>query len=464
MTKKKKFLQSQKGVVLITPESLEAMLMLRGHQIPNIFEKLRYIIIDELHAFMGSERGKQLQSQMHRLDVTLKRTTPRIALSATLGDMKKAGEFLRPKSPVMAEIVESKSDARELKISVKGYEGDELAYAFPLIAEDLFQKVRGNNNLVFPNSRQKVEFLADKLREQSEKQRVENEFFPHHGNLSKEIREETEAALKSKKPVTAICTTTLELGIDIGDVKTVGQIGCSPSVASLRQRLGRSGRRKGESAILRGYVIEDGVDAHNLISDRLREQTIQFIAQMSLLFQRWYEPPRIENLHLSTLIQQLLSLIAQHQGIRAIDAWQILCDGSFDNISKADFIALLRHLGTLDIVTQDSSGILLHGGKGEKIVNDYKFYAAFQESDEYRIVYNHKTLGTLPVDYTVDVGDCIIFAGRRWLVQHVQNGVDKIMRIDVVPDATGKLPKFSGGGFSVDDRVRQEMYQILLSR
>ena len=126
-TKKKKFLQSQKGVVLITPESLEAMLMLRGHQISNIFENLRYIVIDELHAFMGSERGKQLQSQMHRLDVTLKRTTPRIALSATLGDMKKAGEFLRPKSPVMAEIVESKSDARELKISVKGYEGDELS-------------------------------------------------------------------------------------------------------------------------------------------------------------------------------------------------------------------------------------------------------------------------------------------------------------------------------------------------
>ena len=281
VTKKKKFLQSQKGVVLITPESLEAMLMLRGHQIPNIFEKLRYIIIDELHAFMGSERGKQLQSQMHRLDVTLKRTTPRIALSATLGDMKKAGEFLRPKSPVMAEIVESKSDARELKISVKGYEGDELAYAFPLIAEDLFQKVRGNNNLVFPNSRQKVEFLADKLREQSEKQRVENEFFPHHGNLSKEIREETEAALKSKKPVTAICTTTLELGIDIGDVKTVGQIGCSPSVASLRQRLGRSGRRKGEPAILRGYVIEDEIDADSPIWVRLREETVQFIAQIS---------------------------------------------------------------------------------------------------------------------------------------------------------------------------------------
>lgn len=462
VTKKKKFLQSQKGVVLITPESLEAMLMLRGHQIPNIFEKLRYIVIDELHAFIGSERGKQLQSQMHRLDVALKRTTPRIALSATLGDMEKAGEFLRPKSPVMAEIIESKNDARELKISVKGYEGDELEQAFPLIAADLFQKVRGSNNLVFPNSRQKVEFLADKLREQSEKQKVENEFFPHHGSLSKEIREATEAALKSNNPITAICTTTLELGIDIGDIKTVGQIGCAPSVASLRQRLGRAGRRKGESAILRGYVIEDGVDAHNLISDRLREQTIQFIAQMSLLFQRWYESPRIENLHLSTLIQQLLSLIAQHQGIRAIDAWQILCDGSFDNISKADFIALLRHLGTLDIVTQDSSGILLHGGKGEKIVNDYKFYAAFQESDEYRIVYNHKTLGTLPADYTVDVGDCIIFAGRRWLVQHVQNGVDKIMRIDVVPDATGKLPKFSGGGFSVDDRVRQEMYQILL--
>lgn len=466
-TKKKKFLQSQKGVVLITPESLEAMLMLRGHQIPNIFENLRYIVIDELHAFMGSERGKQLQSQMHRLDIALKRTTPRIALSATLGDMQKAGEFLRPKSPVMTEIIESKSDTRELKIFVKGYEGDksiieELETAFSSIAEDLFKKMRGRNNLVFPNSRQKVEFLADKLREQSEKQRVENEFFPHHGNLSKEIREETEAALKSKKPVTAICTTTLELGIDIGDIKTVGQIGCSPSVASLRQRLGRSGRRKGEPAILRGYVIEDEVDAHGLISDRLREKTIQFIAQINLLFQRWYEPPRIENLHLSTLIQQLLSLIAQYQGIRASDAWQILCDNSFDNISKTDFIVLLRHLGTLDIVTQDSSGVLLHGTKGEKLVNDYKFYAAFKEPEEYRIVHNHKTLGTLPADYHVDVGDCIIFAGKRWLVQHAQNGTDKIMRIDVVPDTTGKLPKFSGGEFFVDDQVRQEMYQILL--
>jgi ATP-dependent Lhr-like helicase len=462
-TKKKKFLQSQKGVVLITPESLEAMLMLRGHQIPNIFEKLRYIVIDELHAFIGSERGKQLQSQMHRLDVALKRATPRIALSATLGDMEKAGKFLRPKSPVMAEIIESKSDARELKISVKGYEGDELEYAFPLIGEDLFQKVRGSNNLVFPNSRQKVEFLADELREQSERQRVENEFFPHHGSLSKELREETEAALKSKKPITAICTMTLELGIDIGDIKTVGQISCAPSVASLRQRLGRSGRRKGESAILRGYVIEDEIDAHGLISDRLREQTIQFIAQISLLFQRWYEPPRIQTLHLSTLIQQLLSLIAQYQGILAIDAWQILCGSSFNNVSKDDFIALLRHLGMLDIVMQDSSGILLHGIQGEKIVNDYKFYAAFQESEEYRIVHNHKTLGTLPADYYVEIGDCIIFAGKRWLVQHIQKGTDKIMRIDVVPDTTGKLPKFSGGGFCVDDRVRQEMYQILLS-
>ncbi|MEI6745745.1 MAG: DEAD/DEAH box helicase [Methylococcaceae bacterium] len=466
-TKKKKFLQSQKGVVLITPESLEAMLMLRCHQIPSIFENLRYIIIDELHAFMGSERGKQLQSQMHRLDVALKRTTPRIALSATLGDMEKAGEFLRPKSPVMAEIVESKSDARELKISIKGYEGDQLEYAFPLIAEDLFQKVRGSNNLIFPNSRQKVEFLADKLREQSEKQRVENEFFPHHGNLSKEIREETEAALKSKKPVTAICTTTLELGIDIGDVKTVGQIGCSPSVASLRQRLGRSGRRKGESAILRGYVIEDEIDADSPVWVRLREGTIQFIAQISLLFQRWYEPPRIKNLHLSTLVQQLLSLIAQYQGITAANAWQILCVGGlFDNLDKQDFVLLLKALGRKEkeILMQTPNGLLLLGSDGEKLVNNYKFYASFKNDEEYRIVHEHKTLGTLPITYKVEVDDCIIFAGKRWLVRHIQHDNAEIKRIDVVKAPDGMLPTFDGGdGFLIDDKVRQEMYQILLS-
>ena len=131
------------------------------------------------------------------------------------------------------------------------------------ISQHLFKKLRGSNNLVFPNSRQEVEIFSDQLRELCKEHGIPNEFFPHHGNLSKEIREETEASLKSKGFATAICTTTLELGIDIGAVKNIAQIGPAPSVASLRQRLGRSGRRKGEPAILWGYAIENEIDAKN---------------------------------------------------------------------------------------------------------------------------------------------------------------------------------------------------------
>lgn len=489
-TKKKKFLQSQKGVVLITPESLEAMLILRGHDVPNIFKNLRYIVIDELHAFIGSERGKQLQSLMHRIDIAIKRATPRIALSATLGDMEKAGEFLRPKSPVMAEIIESKSDERELKILIKGYEechelNDEnldlfsaesekgyeecyelddenldLFFAESEISEHLFQKLRGSNNLIFPNSRQEVEFFADSLRQKSEDYGVDNEFFPHYGNLSKTIREEAEARLKSSTPVSVICTSTLELGIDIGGIKNVAQIGAPYSVASLRQRVGRSGRRKGEVGILWVYIAERAIGSESRLSDLLRENLVQVVAQVCLLLKGWYEAPRIQNLHLSTLIQQLLSLIAQYGGISAADAWQILCGaGLFGNVNKQDFMLLLRQLGEEDTLIQTPDGLLLHGVAGEKIVNDYKFYAAFKDAPEYRVIHGAKELGKIEESLSPEA-KYLIFVGQRWEICNFD--VQK-KRIEVIPAPTGKIPIFDGNGnFFVDDKVRQEMYQILV--
>lgn len=126
-----------------------------------------------------------------------------------------------------------------------------------------------------------MEYYADQLRLLCEQAAAPNEFWPHHGSLSKELREQTEAALKQKeRPATAICTSTLELGIDIGSVKSVVQIGPPPSVASLRQRLGRSGRRKGEPAILRGYALERPLSLDSPLSDRLREGLVQSVAMV----------------------------------------------------------------------------------------------------------------------------------------------------------------------------------------
>ena len=481
-TQKKRFLKDSQGCLLITPESLEAFLMTRGHAFFGLFNGLMYLVVDELHSFIGTERGKQLQSLMHRMDVCLKRKVPRIALSATLGDMNLAADFLRPGSGAQVEIVKSEESRQELKVIVKGYmireprlEGKEEVNSEDIkpdetvlqgelaISEHLYENLRGKNNLIFPNSRAKVEIYSDLLRHYCERDGLPNEFWPHHGNLAKEIREETERALKSSEhPTTAICTTTLELGIDIGTVKSVAQIGPAPSVASMRQRLGRSGRRKGEPAVLRSYALEAEITSKSGISDQLREGLIQSIAQIRLLVDGWYEPPQIGGMHLSTMIQQLLSLIAQYGGITVSDAWYILCNpGPFHIVNKQDFAILLKALGSKDVLTQIENGLLLHGGLGERLVNHYTFYAAFTSDEEFRVVCGGKPLGTLPLSHPIEPGSYIIFAGRRWQVE-LLDSEKKI--IQVVPAKGGKVPIFDGSHGSVGDRVREEMRKVLAEK
>lgn len=469
---KAKFLKRPKGVLLITPESLEALLCNRGTSMGFVFQSLMYVVVDELHAFIGSERGKQLQALLHRIEILIGRDVPRIGLSATLGDMSLAGEFLRPGHGTDVRLVCSKDSAAELRFRLKGFEESSLDPAMKatddheaqsprLIAKELFRVLRGSNNLVFPNSRRGVEQFTHLLNEECESNFVPTEFWPHHGSLSKEIRSETEAALKQKeRPATAICTNTLELGIDIGAVKSVVQIGPPPSVASLRQRLGRSGRRKGEPAILRGYTVEDEIHPKSSIVSRLRLPTVEFTAKCRLLLERWFEPPVTTGMHLSTLIQQLLSMIAQYGGLQAGEAYRLLCSqqAPFSCVSADDFKSLLRHLGALDVLMQDSSGLLLHAPVGERIVNHYSFYAAFATDEEFRIETAGRSLGSLPVSQMLAVGQRILFAGKTWLVQEIHQR-EKVI---VVARAKGGVPPvFSGGGGSVHSRVRQRMRELL---
>lgn len=466
---KTKFLNKTNGVLLITPESLEAMLCNRGTSVGRVFERAAFFVVDELHAFIGSERGKQLQSLLHRIERVIGRSVPRIGLSATLGDMSLAAEFLRPGKGSTVKLVESKSTGTELKILVKGYEEpivvrpeDTPEPASPsLIATHLFKSLRGSNNLVFPNSRREVERYTHLLNKLCLLQKVPNEFWPHHGNLSKEIRAETEAALKQKEyPATAVCTNTLELGIDIGAVKSVAQIGPPPSVASLRQRLGRSGRRKGEPAILRGYCVEDALGGQPPLSTELRLGTIQMIAMISLLLEGWFEPPVPNGAHLSTLVQQILSAIAQHGGATIGELYLLLCapETPFAGVSKEEFIGLARHLGEEKLLMQDSSGILLHGRIGEKFVNHYTFYAAFTTDEEFRMVAAGKTLGTIPVSQMLSTGQRILFAGKTWQVDEIDEPQKTIY---VTRTAGGVPPSFSGGAGRTHTRVRQRMRQLL---
>jgi len=482
---KREVLRDPRGILIITPESLEALFVGRGPEVRRLFAGLVYVVVDELHAFMGTERGRQLQSLLHRVELAIRRRVPRIALSATLGDMTLAAEFVRPGAPERVTLISATGEGAQVRLQLRGYRvapprddapapvewdstedasadaGDESDAGLRAVAEHLFQTLRGEDNLIFANSRTRVEAYADHLRRLSEERRVPNEFWPHHGSLSRELREDVEAMLKDRtRPVSVVCTTTLEMGIDIGDMKSIAQVGAPPSVASLRQRLGRSGRRGG-AAVLRIYVEEHELTDESPLQDALHAELVQTIAMVQLLLASWYEPPPSGALHLSTLVQQTLSLIAQHGGVRADQAWRTLCqNGPFSGVDAPTFTAFLRCLGQRELIQQAASGELLLGVRGEQLVGHYSFYTAFTTPEEYQLCAGSRPLGSLPIDFPVDEGSYLIFAGRRWRVVSVD---EERRLIDLAPAAGGRVPLFGGGGGLVHDRVREQMFDVYLS-
>ncbi|AUC56636.1 ATP-dependent helicase (plasmid) [Sagittula sp. P11] len=463
---KTRALKSPKGILLITPESLEALLIRRGLEIPRLFGATRAVVIDELHTVLDSERGVQLRSLLTRLELAIKRPVRRIGLSATLGDMDLAKAYLRPDAASSVQLIEANGGEAELKLQLRGYlsgdEDDNSPSATDAIAAHLFKHLRGSDNLVFAGARQRVEIYADRLRELCEREHLPQEFYPHHASLSREHRDFVERRLKDPaRPTTAVCTSTLELGIDIGDVTCVAQIGAPFSVAALRQRLGRSGRREGQPAILRQYAVEAKLTPESSFVDRLRLGLIRSIAMIDLLLEGWCEPPKPQALHLSTLVHQILSVIAQRGGASASVVYNVLCrEGPFRKVTTGVFADVLRAIGHPEtgLIEQSGSGLLLLGPTGEKLVEHYSFYAVFQTPEEFRLVAEGRDLGTLPIDNVLAPGMLLIFSGRRWVVQEIHD-LEKV--IVVKPAKAGVPPVFGGDAGDIHDEVIDRMFTVL---
>ncbi|MDY7093090.1 MAG: DEAD/DEAH box helicase [Acidobacteriota bacterium] len=468
---RRKVVEGSGGILLITPESLEAFFVLRGSRLPSLFRSLHYLVVDELHAFLGSARGKQLQSLLHRVEVLIGRRVPRIGLSATLGDLDVAAELLRPRGGAEVARIQDRSGGAEIRLQLRGYLAKdprrEASAESPTppsadrIPAHLFRVLRGGNHLVFANSRQRVELLSDDLRELAESQRVPNEFLPHHGNLSRALRESTEARLKEAgRPTSVVCTSTLELGIDVGHVDSVVQVGRPQSVSALRQRLGRSGRR-GEAAILRLYITESEVTARSSLQDMLRPSLVEALAVIDLLLENRLEPPPRGQLHFSTLIQQILSCIAHQGGIQARQLYRLLCrNGPFEGVDAETLAFLLRHLASRELITQTSDGDLVLGLQGERLVGHYSFYAAFSTPEEYTLRSGGKTLGSLPFIVPLREKQPLVFAGRRWKVA----AIDLESKVaDLIPAHGSNPPIFGGGPIGVADLVRRRMRRIYQS-
>ena len=304
-SKKKKFLDGPSGVLLITPESIESMFINRSNRLATVFRYLQYVVIDEIHSLVGTERGTHLRSLLSRIERYCSKPLTRIlGLSATLGDAFPIYEkWLRPQGKNPVSLIEDPGEQKEVRFKIYGYEtlAEKAAAASedktieddevtPVI-QDCFEHMAGRKNLMFANSKQKVEWFADCLNVCCRKTGMPNQFLVHHGSLSREVREFTEAEMRNDRPLTIVCSSTLELGIDIGNVAAVGQLGPTWSVNSQVQRLGRSGRGEDEAQCMRVYVTEAPIDEKTPLVDRLRSRLLQSIAMTELMLEKWVEPP-----------------------------------------------------------------------------------------------------------------------------------------------------------------------------
>jgi len=457
------------GAAFITPESIEALFCRRPAVAHALFSSLRFIVIDELHAFMNGPRGLHLASLLRRIEALSCGSARRIGLSATLGDAQRARAWLRPANPGQVSVLSPTGSDREMRLQLRGIidpaeASDEAPAALPAVAEHLMGTLRGHNALVFGGSRQRVEVLADLLRGRCETENLPNEFFPHHGNLSKELREELEGRLRAGRlPTTAVCTSTLELGIDIGSVEAVAQVGAPRSLSSLRQRLGRAGRREGKPAVLRVYVIEPELQRDPSPLDTIRQETIRAVAAIHLLGEGFVETPAVPEGLASALLHQTLSVICERGGIRAASLHALLCGpGPFAHVPPALLMALLRSMGRAEtaLIEQSPDGTLMLGRAGEKLTAGRDFYALFASPQEWRVISKGKPLGTLPRINPVAPGNLIVFAGRRWIVREVD---DAELTITVAPHSGGKAPNFDNTGVEpVDDRLVASMLDVYL--
>ena len=472
---KKKIENNNQAILLITPESLEAMLINTPGKAKFIFKNSVSIVIDEFHSFLGNDRGNQLSSLLNRLEKFAKNRTRRIGLSATIGDKDFIAKALDSKNHTKTKIISaSVSGSYKLKLLVKGYvedsklvieeskdssteEIEQIQKNSPhvLITKDIY-RFRNETNLVFPNSIKDVEDFVYEGNLLA-KEKNENEiFYPHHSLLSNDLRRDVERSAKEcKEPMTIVCTSTLELGIDIGSVDNVFQINAPFTVSSLRQRLGRSGRRSNES-VLRMFIVEGCVKEDKRFDNLLRFNLVRTIAIVQLMLEGWYETEERTTISLCITAHQILALLKQLGGATAEDIWFFFKEKTIFNLDITIFKNLLNHLEKLELILQISRRIYL-SDKGGNLTSNFNFYTCFENFQEYQLYAFGKRLGIIPFDSSLKEGNNLLFAGKKWEIKNI----DEEKRIVTVIHSSikGSIPSNSGGS-NIHTKIFQTMKSI----
>lgn len=468
-SKKTNFLKNPSGVLLITPESIESIFINHSHELSILFQSVSFIVIDEMHSFIGTERGAHLLSLLSRISQKSKINVRIIGLSATIGDIELAKRWLIPRNPDSILSITDPNEQKEIQYLIRGYqdstsleieESPNETQPSSLI-RDITHYFLGKTALIFVNSRQKLEYYTDYIHRYVEHKGLSDNFRIHHGSLSKGEREETEDALKSTRPTATFCSSTLEMGIDVGNVSRIGQIGAPWSVNSLAQRLGRSGRKEGQPSVMIMFIPESPLKDRDII-DRLHPELLRAVAMSELMLAKWCEPPQSDFFHYSTLVQQTMSVIAEKGGATAEELFRILIEkGGFHNVSESRYILLLKSMGNADLIEQDKNGVLFLGLEGEKIVRNFEFYSAFAATKEFDVISRTGRIGSIGLVPDLETRQFLILAGKRWEIKEVDFKKEKIF---VEPSKGGKVPAFSGGlGPDIHPLIRQKMKEIVTS-
>lgn len=478
-TQKRKMFKRPQGVLQITPESLESLIINKHADIPRLFGDLRYVVIDELHSFLRSDRGGQTFCLLERLNRLAGVKPRRIGLSATIGDPKAAGQFLGDGSGHQTRIPKVKSRPQRWHLSMEHFyksgdqAGDHSALPAQAVLDQasdqapeladpglayIFDHTRGKKCLVFTNSREECEAVCQVLRQYCEYKHEPDRFMIHHGNLSAALRQGAEAIMKDEDAnITTCATATLELGIDVGQLERAFQIEAPFTVSGFLQRMGRTGRR-GNPAEMWFVMREEQAESRAMLPVLLPWSLLQGIALVELYLQeRWVEPPRDHQLPYSLLYHQTMStLMAGGEMSPAELASRVLTLSYFRWVSQDDYRVLLRHLIKTDQIQLTENGGLIVGLAGERVTNNFKFYAVFQENEEYSVHAESEELGTIVKP--PPLGEKIAIAGHVWVVEEI----DRRRRQVYVHQVKGQIPAYFGDvAGDIHPKVLQQMRQIL---
>ena len=479
---KAKLLKEPQGILQITPESLESMLMNRSNDLVRLFGDLRFIVIDEIHTLTGTDRGNQIICQLVRLARLIGHTPRRIGLSATIGDAKQAADWLGGGTDIETIVPEINEGKTKWRLGMEHFfiQGEDFdqSHDFAHMGESteeqpdtshgkieldpgyeyIYDCVKNKKAIVFSNSREETEYVTATLRQIADNRKDPDNFLIHHGNLSASIREEAESKMKSDEQKCVVCATvTMELGIDIGRLERIIQNDAPNSVSSFLQRLGRSGRRGTPPEMMMVFREENPLPNAPL-PQLIPWGFLRAIAIVQLYIEeKFIEPPMVKRMPFSLAFQQTLSTLASSGELtpkRLAD--RILSLPPFKNIDKEDYRTLLLGMLQNDFLEMTEEKGLIVGLKGERLVNSFKFYAVFKDSEDYTVRCESDENGTITTP--PPVGDRFALAGRLWEVEEL----DIPRKLIYVKSVKGKMEVSWPGDYGeIHTKILERMKRVL---